>query len=323
MASAQTTLPSRPEAPLATATTTQTAVADIVAQQRHLTLAYWLSSVLAVVALVASAVGVFYPAVFRDTAVTAGNARGTDLVILVVALPALVIAMVLTARGSLRARIVWLGALGYILYNAIFFAFAVAFNPLFLVYVAMLSLALWALVALLMAVDVARLRAHFTEHLPLRTIALYLIITTALFALTWLRDIIPALVNSTAPISLAGTKMLTNPIQVVDFAAGFPLTVLAAVWLWQRKAWGYVLAGLFLVYGVIEAISVATDQFFGHLSDPTQSAMMTPVFAALTVIALIPLVLYFRCLRRDVTASARATASGHMTRAAAISWPPA
>src|SRR6185437_4934995 len=124
---------------------------DMEARHRRFTLAYWLSGMLAVMALVASAVGVFYPAVFRDTAVTAGNARGTDLVILVVALPALVIAMALTARGSLRAQIVWLGALGYILYNAIFFAFAVAFNPLFLVYIAVLSLALRAFVALLLA----------------------------------------------------------------------------------------------------------------------------------------------------------------------------
>ena len=297
---------------------------DTEARHRSLTLAYWLSGTLAVLALVASAVGVFYPAVFRDTAVTAGNARGTDLVIMAVALPALVIAMTLTARGSLRAQIVWLGALSYILYNAIFFAFAVAFNPLFLVYIAVLSLALWSLVALLMAVDVAGLRAHFTEHLPRRTIALYLILTTALFALTWLRDIVPALVNSTTPASLHGTMMLTNPIQVVDFGAGFPLTILAAVWLWQRKAWGYVLAGLFLVYGVIEAISVATDQFFGHLSDPTQSAMMTPVFAVIAIIAVIPAVLYFRCLRRDATATATAKAARrHSARGAAISWPPA
>ena len=319
MASAQTTLLTRPEAPPTAPGSAQDTVTRMVNRRRRLTLAYWLSGLLAMMALVASAVGVFYPAVFRDTAVTVGNARGTDLVILVVAIPALVLAMALTAHGSLRAQIVWLGALGYILYNAIFFAFAVAFNPLFLVYVAVLSLALWSLVALLMALDVARLRVHFTERLPIRAIALYLLVTTALFALTWLRDIVPALASNTTPISLQGTKMLTNPIQVVDFAAGFPLTALAAVWLWQRKAWGYALAGLFLVYGVIEAISVATDQFFGHLSDPTQSAVMTPVFAVITIIAAVPLVLYFRCLRRDATASA----SRQAPRMASVSWPPA
>lgn len=148
-----------------------------------------------------------------------------------------------------------------------------------------------------MAVDVARLRAGFSRGLPVRAIALYLIVTTLLFALTWLRDIVPALFSGATPVSLQGTKMLTNPIQVVDLAVGFPLTILAAVWLWRRRAWGYALAGLFLVYGVIEAASVATDQFFGHLSDPSQSLAMSPVFAALTIIALIPLTVYLRHLR--------------------------
>lgn len=270
------------------------------APRRHrLTLAYRLSGFLAGLAALAAAVGVFYPRIFRDPAVTAGNARGTDLVILVIAIPALVISMALTARGSLRARIVWLGALAYLLYNAVFFAFDVVFNPLFLIYVAVLSLALWSLVSLLLATDVRRLRTHFTQNLPIRVIALYLIISTALFALAWLRDIVPALLSNTVPVSLQGTRMPTNPIQVVDLSTGFPLTILAAIWLWQRRAWGYVLAGLFLVYGVIEAASVATDQLFGHLSDPTQSVAMAPVFAVITVIALIPALLYFRCLRRD------------------------
>jgi hypothetical protein len=122
-------------------------------------------------------------------------------------------------------------------------------------------------------------------------------VTTALFAVTWLRDIVPALANNTTPTSLAGTIMLTNPIQVMDFAFGFPLTVLAAIWLWQRRAWGYVLAGAFLVFGVIEVASVAADQVFGHLSDPTQSLAMVPVFVALTIIGLIPTIVFLRGLQ--------------------------
>ena len=60
-------------------------------QQRCFTLAYWLSGALAIVALVASSVGVFFPTVFRDPAMTAGNARGTAVVILAVAIPTLLI----------------------------------------------------------------------------------------------------------------------------------------------------------------------------------------------------------------------------------------
>jgi hypothetical protein len=261
-------------------------------------LAYWLSSILAVVATVASAIGVFHPSLFRDTAMTTGNAQGTDLVILVVAVPTLVISMLLTARGSLRAPILWLGALCYVLYNAVFFAFDVAFNQMFFLYVAVLSLTAWSLVALLMSIDAARVRACITDQLPVRTIAAYLLVTTGLFAATWLRDIVPALANLTVPGSLQGTLMLTNPIQVIDFAFWFPLTVLAAVWLWRRRPWGHVLAGMFLVYGVIEALSVASDQTFGHLNDPAQSAAMVPVFGVLALIALVPLLLFLHAVRR-------------------------
>jgi hypothetical protein len=84
----------------------------------------------------------------------------------------------------------------------------------------------------------------------------------------------------------------------MDLAFGFPITILAAVWLWQRRPWGYALAGMFLVYGAIELISVTTDQTFGHLSDPAQPTAMVPVFAMLTVIALIPLVMFLRALHQ-------------------------
>ena len=168
-------------------------------------------------------------------------------------------------RGSLRAQLVWMGTLFYLLYNAVFFALDAAFNPLFLLFIGVLSLALWALVALHTGFDAQDMRAHFVGRIPIRTIAGYL--------------------------------LLTNPIQVMDFAFGFLITVLAAIWLWQRRAWGYVLTATFLVYGVIEMASVATDQAFGHLSDPTQSLAMVPVFVALTIISLIPTTLFLRKLQ--------------------------
>ncbi len=261
------------------------------------TLAFWLSAALAVVAGVAAAVGVFDTSLFHDTAMTAGNARGTDVVILFGAIPTLLIAMALAARGSLRAQIVWLGALSYVLYNAVFFAFATSFNRLFLLYVATLSLALWSLVALLTHMNVVTLRQRFGRKTPIRFVGGYLLTTTALFAIAWLKDIIPAIVSGATPQSLVGTRMLTNPVHVMDLAISLPLTVVAVVWLWQRRAWGYTLAGLFLVYGVIESVSIATDQVFGRLSDPTASPAMAPVFAILALIGLVPTIAFLRGLR--------------------------
>jgi len=141
-------------APSAGAIAMPRADADDPPSHRWGPLPYRLSSALAVAATLASAVGVFHPGIFRDPAVTAGNARGTDVAILAIAIPTLLASMVLTARGSLRAQIVWLGALSYIVYNAVFFAYGAHFNALFRVYAAMLSLSVGSVVAVLMEVDV-------------------------------------------------------------------------------------------------------------------------------------------------------------------------
>jgi uncharacterized protein (TIGR03382 family) len=287
-ARSEATNPSVPQSPAVSS--------PLVLARPPLTLALRLSGALAVVAALAAAAGVLLPGIFRDPAMNVGNARGTAVVILAVALPALVSSMALAARGSLRAQMVWLGALCYLLYNSVIFAFAVAFNPLFPLYVASLSLAVWSLVAVLTRVDVAGLPGQFAPHLPVRAIGAYLVATAVAFAVVWLRDIVPALVTNTAPAGLRGTRLPTNPVEVMDLGFTLPLAALAGVWLWRRRPWGYLLAGMLLVMLAIEGASVATDQVFGHLSDPTQPLTAVPVFVALTLVGLVPTVVYLRGL---------------------------
>ena len=265
--------------------------------QTKFSTAYWFSSLLAAVTLIQSVGGAFYPQIFRDPAMTAGNARGTDVVILFVALPVLVLSMILARRGSLQTQLTWAGTLTYILYNAVIFAFANAFNPLFLLYVATLSLAFWSLVTLLTQVDVDSIRTHFSVKTPVRFFAGYLAVISLLFMMTWLKQIIPAMFDSAAPAFLAGTIMLTSPVHVLDLGFLLPLGFLGAVWLWQKKSWGYLLAGLLMVMMTIETASIAVDQYFGHVHDPSASPDAVPLFIGLTVIGLAVSVAYLNFLR--------------------------
>ena len=260
---------------------------------------YLLSSLLAAVTAIQAAVGAFYPQIFRDPAMTVGNARGTDVTILFIALPMLVISMILTQRGSLRAQLTWVGTLAYIIYNAVIFSFATAFNPLFLLYVATLSLAVWVLVALLTQMDVDAIRTHFAEKTPVRFFAGYLAFISLLFLMTWLKQIVPAMFDSAAPAFLEGTIMLTSPVHVLDLGFLLPLGFVGAVWLWQRKLWGYLLTGLLLVMMTIETTSIAVDQYFGHIHDPSASPDAVPLFIGLTVIGLAVAIFYLRFLHPD------------------------
>jgi hypothetical protein len=113
-------------------------------------------------------------------------------------------------------------------------------------------------------------------------------------------EIVPALFNEQPTAFLAETGLTTNPVYVQDLAFWLPLAALAGIWLWHRRAWGYLVAGSVLVMWVIEAVSVAVDQWFGHAADPASKVASADIgwgFLALAVVGCIPLVAYFRNLR--------------------------
>src|SRR5215212_9450716 len=103
--------------------------------ERRSGIAYGFSLAVVLLAMVASATGLFAADLYRDNDWTRPQLRGNDLVTLFVAAPLLAGALLATVRGSLRGRLLWLGTLGYMLYNYLFYAVGAAYNLLFLVYV--------------------------------------------------------------------------------------------------------------------------------------------------------------------------------------------
>ena len=263
--------------------------------------AFWVSVALTAVAATAAAATLFGAGVLRGTAVMNGSARGTALVVLFVAVPLLALSMVAAERGSVRALIAWLGAVTYLLYNAVLFLLATPFNRLFLLDAAMFALAVWSAATLLHRMDVPAFAGRFGSRLPARALATYLAAVAVLNALAWLVQVVPAVLSSQAPAFLAGTGLTTNPIYAQDLSFWLPLTAVAAYWLWHRRPWGLVIAGALFTFWVIEGVGVAVDQAFGHAADPAStvaSEAAVPLFAAVAAIGLVPLLLYYRNLDR-------------------------
>jgi hypothetical protein len=225
-----------------------------------------------------------------------GSARGTALVMLVLALPALV-AGLLTAGGaaSTRGSAVLLGALAYVTYNATLFLYATPFNPLFLVYVALLALAFWSLVSTMLD----RLPAvPAPPDLPVRAIAVFILTVVALNAAAWLARILPAL-GDDPPGFLAGTGLPTHPIFVQDLALWLPALTIVAVLLLRHHRRGVLLAGAGLVFWQIEAVGVAVDQWFGHRAAPgseVATAGGALLFVVVAAVTAVPLALWWRAL---------------------------
>jgi hypothetical protein len=236
------------------------------------------------------------PGVLRDPPGYAGNALGTWAVALLVATPVVTAAMHAAARGSLAARVVWLGGIGYLLYQAILSSFSLQFNPLFLLYVASLSLGVWAFVAVLATIDAGELAARVSPRFPARLVGGYLIATALAFAALWLGDVLPAVASGERPLSLRGTTLPTNAVQVIDFAFTLPASFVAGLWLWRRRPWGFLLGGAMLVLLLIESVSVAADQYAGHRLDPSQPVGTVALFVVLAAIGAVPTVALLRAI---------------------------
>lgn len=257
------------------------------------------SALLAVVAATASAFTAFVPSVLTGPPVMNGSARGTALVTLFLATPALLAGVAATVRGWSRGPLLWLGGLGFLAYNGFMFVAGTPFNQLFLAYESMLGLAIWSALAVIRRTDPAPLAAELRGPVPTRPVAVYMLLVIGVNALAWLKGAVTAVLGADPAAILDGTGLAMVPTYVQDLAFWIPLNVLAAAWLWNRRPWGYLATGAILTMAVLESLSVAADQWLGGSADPAStvaSAAVAPLFVGLAVIGLVPL--YFFYARR-------------------------
>ena len=72
--------------------------------------------------------GLLASGAYRDVAWIKATWFGNDLVTLLIAVPLLLGAMWSASRGSTRARLIWLGVLGYAVYNYTYYVLGAALN---------------------------------------------------------------------------------------------------------------------------------------------------------------------------------------------------
>jgi hypothetical protein len=227
----------------------------------------WLSVPVAALGAAGSVAGILVGSVYEhETKNWAAQAVGQDIANLVV-FGAMLVLGYAAGRGSLRAHLAWLGTLAYTVYTYAIYAFAVHFGPLFLVYVAVFGLSVWAFISGLAILEPRHLRAAFTGAPGAGYVSLFLMVVAGAFALMWLAQDLPAMLDNRSSQELRDTGLLTNPVHVLDLALFLPAAALAGVLLRRRAAWGYLLAPVVLtamaaISGGIVAVvvvSVARD----------------------------------------------------------------
>lgn len=249
--------------------------------------AYNLSIIITILIIVASAGGLFIDGLYRDNTWTTTQLRGSDLVRLVVAVPVLVAALIFTKRGSQRALLIWLGMLWLTVYDYAFFLFGAAFNVFFLVYVSLFSLSILALIFALPRVDAKAISRKFKARTPVKWISGYMLFIAIFLGGLWSAQTLNFIVTGQLPQSNIDSGHPTNIVFALDLALLVPGLVLAAVWLWKRRPWGYILGAMMLVKGTIYPMALIGMAIFYYdatrIWDPL--AWFWIVFAAVSLVA--------------------------------------
>jgi len=218
----------------------------------------WATFAIAALVAITAIAGLFWaPTYARETPLWAVQAVGGDAVNLLVVVPVLLVGAIKGHRRSAAGRLVWLGALGYLLYNFVIYTLAAHFNPLFLIYCAVLGLSFYTTILSLPSLPVDDIVRRLAPRAPRRTVAILLLILATAAALAWLKEDLPASFTGRVPETVTQMGLLTNPVHVLDLSFLLPALFMTAIMLLKRKPVAHVLAPPFLVLMALISLEIA------------------------------------------------------------------
>ena len=219
---------------------------------------------------------------------------GWDLVTLVVAVPALLLALPSLARGSVRARLLVMGLLAYFFYQYFMYALTWAFGPMFLVFVGIHVASLVALVWVAARFPWTSFEPHLMPGFPRRSMAALCVGMGALLLAMWLHRIVVGLRGDVAGAMLLGQTTLV--VQVLDLGLMVPLAIFTGVMTWRRRAVGYLLSSVFVVKMVTMTTAICAMLLSAWAVEGTLELAPFTVFAAAAVASTVLGVKLYRCV---------------------------
>ena len=244
-----------------------------------LKVAYFLSGVIAVGMFLASAAGLFLRDLYPDGPWARQAFRGGDLVTLVVASPVLIVSLLLSMRGSRRAQPVWIGMLGYALYNYAYYVFGAEFNDLFLLHIALLSMSAFAIACALPNLDAEGIAAEL-RGAPARLVGAFLVAVGLIQGGLWIFVVLR--------FAAIGTLLRDVPVDgqhlvfALDLSLLVPSLAIAGILLFRRTAAGYLLGPAMASMGagyllnlMVAGVFQANANVVGAKAFPPESLVLT------------------------------------------------
>lgn len=229
--------------------------------QYNLRPAFTLSVIVTILAVVASVGGLLIPNLYRDNDFVKSAWLTNDIITLIIAVPLLSASLFFVRKGSLRWQLVWIGMIGYMAYNFAFYLFGAAFNPFFLIYVALFSLSGTGLILGLANLDMNKIGQQFSLKTPVKVIGIYIMFIAIMLFFVEMGMISNYFLTGSLPETIKLTGHPTSIVFALDLSTVVPVSVVTSILLWKRNKWGYVMGMIMLLkgftYGLVLSIGTA------------------------------------------------------------------
>jgi hypothetical protein len=245
--------------------------------------------------MVAAALGLLLDGVYGSDAATVQMLRGFDVVTLLVIGPGLLLAVRSDWHGSTRGRLLTASLLAYLGYTYAYYLLGAGFTDLMLLHAPLFTATLVALMLALRDLPVAGLTDRLASG-GARVVAGVLGLLAVSLGAMWVYACIAWALDGTIPAgsSLVETETIVHLGIVLDLTVLVPLYGAAAVLLWRRRAWGFVLATLALVAGTLHQVSYVVALLFQYAAEVPGSVLMDPVEPVILLLFVVATALLLR-----------------------------
>ena len=201
-----------------------------------------LSIIVIVLAVIASFGGIVANNIYRDNEMVKAVWLGNDIVTLFIVIPVMVGALFFTLRHSLKAQLIWMGMLWYMVYNYIFYMYGTAFNKFFLLYVLIFTLSIYALILALMKIDLKSLKQKMSSKIPVKWISSYMLFFAIMIGGLWIAQSLSFVFTDVVPVGITQTGHPSGVVFATDLSLLVSPLIVGAVLLLKREVWGYIIS---------------------------------------------------------------------------------
>ncbi len=245
----------------------------------------WL--IVASLSLIVALIGVFYQNIYSKVVSNdvLPGVISQDIITIIISLILLLLSLKIN-KEDLKKQIISLSFISYLLYGYGIYVIEQIYNPLYILYITIVTLSFWSLVY-----GLINIRQKALENIKLTKIIRYLtigflIFIPILFYSIWISELIP--------LMRTGEKLeFMFSIYIMDMVFVLPSFLISAYLITKRKLLGYVFAPLLFFKAFTLLFSVGLGGLIKPLFDQTANQSENIFYVTLSVIFLVLAVLNY------------------------------